>query len=89
MQLKQNILFEKYRPCVYRDEYICGENIFIFYSKLSLTKRSEWEKLVIQQMKKLNFKSEEHHEIAINSLEVVLPSVVLISFVLLMGRFKK
>jgi hypothetical protein len=86
---RDNFFTDKRVPCVYRDYNICGENIFIFSSKLSLTKRNGWENLLIHQMNEMNIKNESHHDLVISSLEFILPAVVLISFVLLLLGIKK
>lgn len=87
MKSKRDILLENHRPCVYRDEKICGENIFLFSENLSLTKKMEWEKLVIHKLDELGI-DRSCHDLILGSIEILLPVLVLSVFGLILGMKK-
>lgn len=87
MKSKRDILLENHRPCVYRDEKICGENIFLLSKNLSLTKKLEWERLVVQKLDEIGI-DRNCHDFILVSIEILLPVLVLTISALIFG-FKK
>jgi len=77
-------------PCIYSDLKHCGKKFELFYydENLSLTKRNGWEKLVLQQMNELGIENRKIQNSVIDSLELILPVAIFISFLSLLVKMR-
>lgn len=77
------------KPCIYREIKHCGKNLEFFdYSEnLSLTKKMEWERLVIHKLDELGI-DRNCHDLILGSIEILLPVLVLSVFGLILGMKK-
>jgi hypothetical protein len=77
-------------PCIYSDLKHCGKKFDLFYydENLSLTKRSEWEKLVLQQMNEWGIENRKIQNSVIDSIELILPVAIFISFLSLLVKMR-
>lgn len=82
-------IIESKNPCIYREIKHCGKNLEFFdYSEnLSLTKKMEWEKLVIHKLDELGI-ARSCHDLILGSIEILLPVLVLSVFGLILGMKK-
>jgi hypothetical protein len=72
-------IIEENKPCIYLETKECGKKLELFdYSEnLLLTKKSQFEILVTRQMNEMRI-DKKFHPLIINSLEVLMPIMVLL-----------
>lgn len=84
------IINKENEPCIYLKTKHCGKKFELFYydENLLLTKKAQWEKVVLRKMNEWNIEK-NYQPLILDFISLILPTVVLIFFLLLFGGLKK